>query len=96
MLQVIIGHEQGRWHISISTEKGYPSWDEIADARYHFITDKIDMAFILPPPGDYVNLGGDGVHRHVFHLWEIKDPGLPIERGEAMPRTREDGSLVRP
>lgn len=88
-LAVIVGHESGRWHISISVERGYPTWDQIADARYHFISDQIDMALILPPLRDYINLAAVG-GPEVFHLWEIRDPELPIERGGGMPRTGED------
>lgn len=31
---------------------------------------------------------------HVFHLYEIHDADLPIERGFAMPRTHESGVAV--
>lgn len=57
------------WHLSVSHRRRYPTWDEIADARYLLIPDEVTMAMLLPPPGDYVN-----VNEHAFHLWEIPDP----------------------
>lgn len=57
------------WHMSIAHVRRYPTWDEIADARYEFVPDDVTMAMLLPPPGEYVN-----VNEHCFHLWEIGDP----------------------
>src|SRR5262245_66359753 len=57
------------WHLSIAHRRRYPTWDEIADARYELVPDDVTMAMLLPPPGEYVNL-----HEHCFHLWEIGDP----------------------
>jgi hypothetical protein len=76
-LRVIVADEPpaGGWHLSISharrvrggeLEPGrYPTWDEIADARYEFCPDDIDMVMHLPPPGEYVAL-----HDTTFHLHE--------------------------
>jgi len=83
--RVLITVDLGRKHLSISCANRYPTWDEIADARYHFIGN-VDMALILPPKVDYVNF-----HPFTFHLWEIKDSELPIERGMGMKRTHENG-----
>ena len=88
--RVLVAQEGGRWHLSISCPDRYPSWDEIADARYKLLADDVDMAFILPPLRDYINL-----HPFVFNLWQVVDTALPIERGDAMPRSLEDRSLVR-
>jgi hypothetical protein len=87
-LYVIHCIEEGRNHLSVSARGRYPTWDEIADARYHFIGD-VDMAIILPPTKDYVNL-----HPFVFHCWEIRDKELPIERGTNNPRTYITGELA--
>lgn len=67
------------WHLSIShrsnrlvTAAGlpapgrYPTWDEIAQARYQFAPDDVTMALLLPPRAEYVN-----VMPTCFHLWEI-------------------------
>lgn len=74
-VNVLIGREDGRWHLSISTPTRYPTWDEIADARYDLLPDALEMAMILPPKAHYVNH-----HPYVFHLWEMHDPEMPIER----------------
>ena len=74
-VNVLVAREEGRWHLSISTHNRYPTWDEIADARYDLLPDAIEVAMLLPPKAHYVNL-----HPYVFHLWEIQDAGVPIER----------------
>ena len=68
-----------RWHLSISHRSSrlvtvagnplpgrIPTWDEIKDARYHFVPDEAYMAMILPPKAEYVN-----VHPTTMHLHEI-------------------------
>ena len=49
------------WHLSISCECRYPTWDEIADARYQLLPNDVYVAMFLPPPRDYVN------YADVFH-----------------------------
>ena len=67
-LHVIVTVDDGRWHLSISHEERYPTWDEIRDARYEFIPDEAHMVMVLPPKSEYVN-----VHSNCFQLWEIKE-----------------------
>jgi len=58
-----------RWHMSISTAKRYPVWDEIRDAWYALKpadARDVTMAMLLPPEREYVN-----VHPNCFHLHEI-------------------------
>ena len=64
------------WHLSIAHAHRYPTWDEIADARYELIPDGVTMAMLLPSSSEYVN-----VNEHCFHLWEIEDPRDPAIRG---------------
>lgn len=70
--RVIVSHDPvpggRRWHMSISREDHYPSWDEIRDARYALVPDNVTMAMLLPPKSEYVN-----VHKNCFHLWETRD-----------------------
>jgi len=56
------------WHLSISCERRYPTWDEIKAARYLLVPAPVTMAMILPPPGQYVNVEDQD---NVFHLHEI-------------------------
>lgn len=55
------------WHISISCQKRYPSWDEIKKARYDLVPDAVTMAMFLPPKDEYVN-----IHPNCFHLHEVR------------------------
>jgi hypothetical protein len=70
--RVLIGHEDRNgdgkrlWHLSISCEKRYPTWDEIKDARYTLLPMGLTFAMLLPPMNEYVN-----VHQNCFHLWEL-------------------------
>lgn len=65
-LRILVGIEQGFWHLSISHPDRYPTWDEIKEARYEFLPHSLHIAMILPPPSEYVNL-----HDNCFHLHEL-------------------------
>lgn len=73
-LRAIVDKEADGWHVSISHSRRdgqgwvpgrYPDWDEIADARYRFVPNRLTMMMLLPPREQYVN-----VHPTTFHLWE--------------------------
>jgi hypothetical protein len=82
-LTVFVGREadlsfsRPLWHLSISHRTNehppqpgrYPDWDEIVEARYRFIPDGVNVAMLLPPRAEWVN-----VHPTTFHLWEIERP----------------------
>lgn len=72
LVKVFVGREpddDGRklWHLSISHPRRYPTWDEVADARYRFTPDRVTMAILLPPSAQYVNF-----HPTTFHLWQVQ------------------------
>lgn len=79
-LLVMTGVEAGRWHLSISHRSNilgpdgkalpgrYPTWDEIARARYDLLPGDLTFGILLPPKSQYVNL-----HPTCFHLHEIRD-----------------------
>lgn len=90
-LNVLIAQEAGRWHLSISTPTRYPTWDEIADARYALLPDSLEVAMLLPPRAHYVNL-----HPYCLHLWEIRDEGIPIEREPTGQRRSHETGAVAP
>lgn len=60
------------WHLSIShrlddrSPGRYPTWDEIAHARYELLPDNVTFAMMLPPRSEYV-----AVHDTTFHLHEV-------------------------
>jgi hypothetical protein len=64
--KIYVGSSSVGWHLSISAKNRYPTWDEIAHARYKLLPEDIYVAMMLPPPPFYVN-----VHPNCFHLWEI-------------------------
>jgi len=72
-LTVILSIDDGDWHMSISHRDSnlrpgrYPTWNEIVDARYLFCPQDKNMAMLLPPREEYVN-----IHETTFHLWEVK------------------------
>lgn len=57
---------------SIAHPERYPTWDEIAEARYKLIANDHEMVMCLPPREDYVN-----IHGCCFHLHEIPKGILP-------------------
>ena len=73
LVAVVAGDEPTGWHMSISHNKRvkggalepgrYPTWDEIADARYELLPTELDFVMHLPPPDEYV-----AVHDTTFHL----------------------------
>lgn len=74
-LTVLVANEPDGWHLSISHRPPnerralrYPTWDEIADARYRLLPDDITVAMLLPPPSQYV-----AAHPTTFHLHQIAD-----------------------
>jgi hypothetical protein len=72
-LRALRSNDDGRWHISVSRPNRYPSWDELADARYDLGPLDVEMAMILPPPSRYVN-----INKWVFHVWEVPDDAVPF------------------
>jgi hypothetical protein len=68
-VKVIVNQEPTRhgrlWHLSISRNDRYPSWDEIREARDSLLPKDMDFMMILPQEKDYVN-----VHPNCFHLWQ--------------------------
>lgn len=77
LLWAIVAEEPGGWHLSVSfrDHRGvaarYPTWDELAHARYVLMPDDIDVVMHLPPPADYV-----AVHDTTFHLHEHPRRGV--------------------
>lgn len=53
------------WILSISHPSRYPTWDEIAKARYSLLPHDLIFVMPLPSPDDYVN-----VHANTFQLHE--------------------------
>lgn len=58
------------WHLSVSCQHRYPTWDEIYTAWYDLVPDAetITGAILLPAKAEYVNL-----HPNCFHVYQLKD-----------------------
>lgn len=67
-LLALVAQEPTGWHLSISHPRRYPTWDEIAHARYELLPGDITMAMLLPPMDEYV-----AVHDHAFHLHQLPE-----------------------
>ena len=73
---LISADRPGELHLSISHRlnlsdaRGHaipgrlPTWDEIKDARYRFLSETATYGILLPPPGEYVNLFATCIHLH--------------------------------
>ncbi|MBL8162443.1 MAG: hypothetical protein JNJ61_10695 [Anaerolineae bacterium] len=55
------------WHMTISRDDHYPSWDEVAYAWYSLVPDAATRTgvMILPPLREYIN-----IHEHCFQVHE--------------------------
>ncbi len=69
---ILVTKEFGEWHLSVAHPSRYPTWDEVAAARYRIVPDSATMAMILPPKAEYIN-----IHSFCFQLIQI----FPGERG---------------
>jgi hypothetical protein len=63
---VIVSHSDQGWHFSIAHPTRYPTWDEVAKVRYELIPDEAQMAMMLPPRSEYVN-----IHNFCFQCHEV-------------------------
>ena len=70
VLSAVVCEEEAGWHLSVSHvfhngQPGrYPSWDEIAHARYELLPEGIDVVMRLPAEDNVA------VHKTTFHLHE--------------------------
>ena len=82
--------EPAGWHLSVShaarrahgvprAASRYPTWDELAHARYELLPDDIDVVMHLPPPAEFLS-----VHEHLLPLPRAPAPmtayRLTVER----------------
>jgi hypothetical protein len=64
-IQIFRSIDHGRYHMSISRQDRYPTWDEIKDARENLLPLGKHFVMALPPPQHYIN-----TYSNCFHLWE--------------------------
>ena len=74
------------WHVSLSHRSNLvdpwkrrpmpdrlPTWDELVACRYKFIPNECQVAMLLPPVEEYIN-----VMPTCFHLHEVADAPMPV------------------
>jgi len=67
-LNVLIGREGGDWHISLSTETRYPTWDELRDVCWA-LGPGVRFKLVIPTADDaYTNL-----HNYCLHVWQDRE-----------------------
>lgn len=77
------------FHLSIAHHLRYPTWDEIAEARYRLLPDGITMVLALPPYGEYIN-----IHKNCFQLHQIPNAdNIPTPEELAILRREGDAAL---
>jgi hypothetical protein len=63
-----------RWHLSISCQRRYPTWDEIGRARDSLLPDDVFMCVPFPPRAHWMS-----IHPNCFHLWQFRDDNLEAQ-----------------
>jgi hypothetical protein len=90
-LSALLTQEPHGQHLSVAHHNGaarkdrarrYPTWDELADARYRLCAPGVDMVMILPPLDDYV-----ACHPTTFHLHQVDNlPATATDRAKTPSR----------
>jgi hypothetical protein len=81
--KVLVGIEDGKWHLSISHDKRLPTYWEVKAARYRLCPDDKHMAMIFPPQSQFVN-----IHDNCLHLFEIEGDKLVTESTVERPKLK--------
>ena len=87
---IFVGNSGAGWHLSIAHPLRYPTWDEVAHARYKLLPGNITMAMLLPPQAEYLNL-----HENTFQMWECVD-GAGLLRTQLIVTQEEIDQLKMP
>jgi len=70
-VRACVSRDDGFWHLSVSCEYRYPTWNEIYTAWYDLIPGagiEFNGAIILPRKSEYVN-----IHENCFHVFQLRD-----------------------
>lgn len=68
-------HTYGWEHVSVSTQTGPPSWDEMCFVKGLFWMDEECVMQLHPPKSQYVN-----DHPYVLHLWRPLRAHIPMPK----------------
>lgn len=78
-LEPVTGLARMGYHMSMSHPKRYPTWDEIAKARYELIPNEVEMVMVLPPKERYIN-----IHEYCLQLWDLEAAFLRWKNGDVL------------
>lgn len=70
-VSILIHRDEAGYHLSLTGQTRYPTWDEVAKVRYELIPDECYMVMVLPPSSEYVN-----IHEFVFQLIEVSPDAI--------------------
>lgn len=59
--------------LTITHQHRWPTWEEVAHARYTLVPDYITMALPLPQRIDFIHAAIGGSVRRTVTLWQIRD-----------------------
>lgn len=71
-LKVVASWGCGWDHVSVSTKKRIPNWDEMEFVKRTFFRDDETAMQLHVPPSDHINC-----HPYCLHLWRPHDCGIP-------------------
>jgi hypothetical protein len=86
------GSEEVPWeHVSVSTEKRCPTWEEMCWVKGLFFEEEEPVMQLHPPASEYVNY-----HPYCLHLWRPLEQLIPLPPSIAVgPRTAGGVSPAR-
>lgn len=72
-LKVIASFGEGWDHVSVSTERRCPTWEELEHVKRLFFKDDETAMQLHLPPSDHIN-----IHPYVLHLWRPQKADIPL------------------
>lgn len=73
MLRVIASGSEGWDHVSVSTARRCPNWDEMQWIRVRFFRDDACVMQLHPPIAQHINF-----HPYCLHLWRPHQGEIPM------------------
>ncbi len=72
-LHCIVSDGEGWEHVSVSTKKRCPNWDEMCFIKDIFWSEEECVIQYHPPKSEYVNN-----HQYCLHLWKNLEQDIPL------------------
>ena len=80
-----VGQQDGRWwlHVSLSRAQHIPSYEDLADVKRTFVTDRYQAVQVFPRRERHIN-----IHPYCLHLWACLEP-----EGDGLPDFGSEGTI---